>query len=91
MGELASLRESDLDFQNKMISVTRTLVYQKLDGDEKKEFHLGPPKTKTSVRKVPMNTICENALKKQLLQKNVIANRNIKSVDDEYKDLIFTT
>ena len=91
MGELAALREQDLDFDNKMISVTRTLVYQKLDEDSKKEFHIGPPKTKTSVRKVPMNVISENALRKQLLQKNIIANRNIKDVDEQFKDLIFTT
>lgn len=91
MGELAALREQDLDFDNKMISVTRTLVYQKLDDDSKKEFHLGPPKTKTSIRKVPMNDISEKALRKQLLQKNVIANRNVKDVDDQFKDLIFTT
>lgn len=91
MGELAALRLSDLDFENKTISVTRTLVYQKLDGDERKEFHLGPPKTKSSIRKVPMNRRCELALKKQIKQKNVIASRNIKNVDDQFKDLLFTT
>lgn len=91
MGELAALRECDIDFDNKNISITRTLIYQKLDGDEKKEFHFGPPKTKTSVRKVPMNNVCEQALKKQILQKNVIASRNIKNVDAQFKDLLFTT
>lgn len=91
IGELAALRESDLDFANRMIVVIRTLVYQKLDGDAKKEFHLGSPKTKTSVRKVPISSVCENDLRKQLLQKKIIANRNIKSVDKEFKNLIFTT
>jgi len=91
MGELAALRECDLDFDKKMISVTRTLVYQKLDGDEKKEFHIGPPKTKTSIRKVPMHDVCEQALRKQILQKNVIASRNVKKVDDQFRDLLFTT
>lgn len=91
MGELAALRESDIDFNNKSISVTRTLVYQKLEGDKRKEFHFFPPKTKTSVRKVPMNSICEQALKKQIVQKNVISSREIKKVDEQFKDLIFTT
>lgn len=91
MGELAALRECDLDFDKKMISVTRTIVYQKLDGDEKKEFHIGPPKTKTSIRKVPMHDVCEQALRKQILQKNVIASRNVKKVDDQFRDLLFTT
>lgn len=91
MGELAALRECDIDFENKSISVTRTLVYQKLDNDTRKEFHFFPPKTKTSVRKVPMNSICEQALRKQILQKNVISSREIKKVDERFKDLIFTT
>lgn len=34
MGELASLRECDIDFENKTIDITRTLVYQKLEGDD---------------------------------------------------------
>lgn len=40
MGELAALRECDLDFESKIINVTRTIVYQKLDGDTKKDFIL---------------------------------------------------
>lgn len=91
MGELAALRISDIDFENKNISVLRTLVYQKLDGDTNKEFHFFPPKTKTSIRKVPMNSICEQALRKQILQKNVISSREIKKVDEQFKDLLFTT
>ncbi len=91
MGELAALRECDVDFQNRLIDVNRTLVYQKLENDTKKSFHFGPPKTRTSIRKVPMNDICEKALRKQIQQKKVIANKNVKNVDDQFKDLIFTT
>lgn len=85
MGELAALRECDLDFESKIINVTRTIVYQKLDGDTKKEFHIGPPKTKTSIRKVPMNNISEQALRKQLLQKKVVEMKKPKSKVDANK------
>lgn len=54
------------DFDNHSISVTKTLLYQKLDGDEGKAFHIGPPKTESSVRTVPMNKACEEALRKQI-------------------------
>lgn len=92
-GELFALTENDIDFNKKEIRVTKTLLYQKLDGDEKKEFHIDPPKTNTSNRAVPMNQICENALVKQIMQHKVIQN-NCKSQKDrqlQFPDLIFTT
>lgn len=90
-GEICALRESDLDFANKKISVKRTLLYQKLEGDEGKEFHLGPPKTKTSVREVPMIGPCEIALKKQILQHKAVMSKSPKEVPEEFQDLLFTT
>lgn len=47
-GELCGLKWSDINFNKMEISVERTLLYQKLDGDEQKTFHFDPPKTKTS-------------------------------------------
>lgn len=88
-GEICALEEKDLDFENHTISVTKTLLYQKLAGDEGKEFHIGPPKTKSSVRKVPMNPACEEALKKQLRLKNVLARKYAK--EDEFKEILFVT
>lgn len=88
-GELFALTENDIDFDNKQISVTKTLLYEKFDEDEGKTFHIGPPKTKTSVRLVPMNKHCITALKRQIVQKKVIARRNVKPT--EFPDLLFTT
>lgn len=88
-GEICALEEADLDFDNHIILVTKTLLYQKLAGDEGKEFHIGPPKTESSVRKVPMNPVCEEALKKQLRLKRVLARKYVK--EDEYKNLLFVT
>lgn len=90
-GELCAITPNDLDFDKKLISVDKTLLYQKLEGDEKKCFHLGPPKTKTSTRQVPMNKQCELALKKQLMQKRIISARGVKEVPEEFSDLLFTT
>ena len=79
IGELAALRWEDIDLENKIIHVTRTLIYQKFEGDEKKEFHFGDPKTWSSTRDIPINNQCEIALKKQFLQKNVIETKYPKT------------
>lgn len=42
-GEICALTWDDIDFEKKVISVTKTLLYQKLEGDTQKEFHLNPP------------------------------------------------
>lgn len=93
IGELAGLNINDIDFENKTISVKRTLVYQKYENDTQKEFHFENPKTKASIRKIPISRQCEIALKKQILQKNIIKSKApiVKGYDDEFKDLLFTT
>lgn len=93
IGELAALRWSDIDWETNVIKVTRTLVYQKYEGDEQKSFHFENPKTATSKRNIPINHQCEMALKRQYMQKNVIAQKapKSKSVDKQYADLLFTT
>lgn len=93
IGELAALRWSDIDWKTNVIKVTRTLVYQKYEDDEQKSFHFENPKTATSKRNIPINHQCEMALKRQYMQKNVIAQKapKSKSVDKQYADLLFTT
>lgn len=88
-GEICALEESDLDFMNHTISVTKTLLYQKLDGDMGKEFHIGDPKTYSSIRTVPMNSICEEALKKQLRTKKILSEKYKKT--GEFAKLMFVT
>ncbi len=88
-GEMFALTEDDLDFDRKTISVTKTLIYQQLEGDEKKEFHLGPPKTDSSARTVPMDRTAEKALWKQIALKKILARRHPR--DGEFADLLFVT
>lgn len=93
IGELAALRMSDIDWDNNVIHVTKTLVYQKYEDDSSKTFHFEEPKTKTSYRDIPINKLCEISLKKQFLQKRVVANKMplSKKNEKEFEDLLFTT
>lgn len=75
-GELFALELSDIDFDKGFINVSKTLVYQKYLTDSKKEFHLEPPKTKYSNRKVPINSVCRKYLERQIeLKKNISQKR----------------
>lgn len=86
-GELFALTEGDIDFNNNLISVSKTLVYQKYLDEDCKNFHIEDPKTKQSYRKVPMNSICKKYMEKQIMQKNVISRKRPK----EQCDFLFTT
>ena len=88
-GEICALTEKDIDFEERTISVTKTLLYQKLEGDDGKEYHIGPPKTDTSVRKVPFTKECETALRKQIRLKKFLANKYKRT--GEFADLLFVT
>lgn len=88
-GELYALTLEDIDLKNKEIRVNKTLVYQKFEGDDGKIYHLGPPKTKASNRKVPITVRCETALKKQIKQRKVILNRHNATPIKGYENLLF--
>lgn len=93
IGEIAALRWEDIDREKNVIHVTRTLVYQKYESDDKKEYHFEAPKTKTSKRDIPISRQCELALKRQFLQKRVVEAKAPKTrkPKDEFRDLLFTT
>lgn len=90
-GELCCLTIDDLDFEKKQINVNKTLLYQKLECDTCKTFHIDDPKTKTSKRIIPMNRQCELALKKQIIQKNIIERKSAKKPIKGFENLLFTT
>ena len=81
-GELFALHISDIDFENGYIDVNKTLVYQKYLTDERKEFHVEPPKTKQSYRKVPINSVCRTYLEKQIELKEVVKSKRPKQQND---------
>lgn len=81
-GELFALNVEDIDFDDGHINVDKTLVYQKYLTDDKKEFHLEPPKTKQSYRKVPINSVCRTYLEQQVELKNILSLKRPKQQND---------
>lgn len=77
-GELFALTLDDIDFEENTINVDKTLVYQQYLTDTGKEFHLEPPKTKQSYRKVPMNSVCKEYLLKQIELKKIVSQKRPK-------------
>ena len=73
------------------IKVNKTLLYQKLDGDTQKEFHIDPPKTKSSYRTVPINSFCREALQKQIILHKIICDNSPYKGKLDFPDLLFTT
>lgn len=90
-GELCGLMPDDIDFNAHTLQVKRTLLYQKFSEDDKKEFHLGDPKTATSVRTVPLTKACEEALRKQLRQRSIIFSKLSAKPLEGFEDLLFVT
>ncbi len=89
-GELCALTEKDVDLEHNLIYVNRTLLYERFNNEDCCTFHLGPPKTKTSIRKVPINSYCRKALEKQIKQHKIVMRKTCKK-DLEFPDLLFTT
>lgn len=86
-GELFALTKADIDLENGFIDVNKTLVYQKYLDDDCKTFHLEPPKTKQSYRKVPINSECQKYLERQFELKDIVAKKRPK----EQNDYLFVT
>lgn len=81
-GELFALQTTDIDLENGYIDVNKTLVYQRYLTDERKEFHIEPPKTKQSYRKVPINSVCRKYLEKQMELKKVVSLKRPKQQNE---------
>lgn len=81
-GELFALQLTDVDMEIGYIDVNKTLVYQKYLTDTRKTFHIEPPKTKQSYRKVPINSVCRIYLEKQLELKKIVSGKRPKQQND---------
>lgn len=81
-GELFALTAEDIDLGGGYISVTKTLVYQKYLDDDCKTFHIEPPKTRQSYRKVPINSECRKYLENQFELKRIVKSKRPKQQSD---------
>lgn len=89
-GELRSLTLDDIDFENNTINVTKTLTYfRKSSKDDFLGYKISIPKTKSSIRTVPMNSICRKAIEDQVQQLNTLPPIDYDS--DVLGKLLFVT
>lgn len=79
-GELVGLRWDDIDFENRSMSISRSMEYRHSTG----EWRIGPPKSKSGYRVIPLT---EEAVSILLKQKE--KNDSFNELHDEWKDTVF--
>lgn len=72
-GETFALTVSDVDFENNVINVTKSVKYVKIDG-KMQNFTKGP-KSKKGIRKIPINVAIIEPLKKQI---KIVKSQHLK-------------
>lgn len=88
IGEIIGLRWDDIDFKNNIISVNHNLVYRIQDNGAC-EFHVTTPKTRNSVRVVPLLSEVKSALLKEKKHQFQCGEQCRVEVDG-YTNFIFT-
>lgn len=89
VGEATGLRWEDIDFEKNVINVTHTLVYYAKDGLRGNcVYTIHSPKTKNSIRMVPMTNRLAESLKdlKQFQEENELS---CKMIIDGYSGFVF--
>ena len=81
-GELLGLTWDDVDFQKREIHVNKTLVYIKDLETKRYVFKYQTPKTKNSMRTIPMQESVYKALKRQCIQK-----KEMQMLSDKWEPL----
>lgn len=71
IGELLALKVTDFDEQEKVLSITKTLTTT----EAVDQYHLGPPKNRTSIRKVTIGESVIKAIKAQLAWRESVMKR----------------
>lgn len=79
ISELCGLTVKDIDFENGFINIDHQIVYDK-DG-----YHVTPPKTENSIRKIPMSDSVRTALKEEIQRRKDVQ----PIIVDGYYDFIF--
>jgi len=91
-GELFALTWSDIDFENAMITVNKTAKFISAvseSGRERSKIVIQTPKTKRSIRKVPIPTYLVKQLKQHKLFQKEIKNKLGSNYQDH--NLVFCT
>ena len=86
VGEIGGLQWEDIDFENNVLYVRRTLLQDAKKGG----FYFGTPKTKLSKRKVPLTNEAVTLLNNQMLLQKKLKSKS-KSWHNEWNGIVFTT
>lgn len=94
-GELCALTWDDIDFENKVMIVSKTLIYSKDIGEKSSTFKINPPKTEQGNRVIPLTDEAIAVLECQRrqyewLNGEIRKRKNIKPVKG-FEKLIFKT
>ena len=79
-GELVGLKWSDIDFESKTLTISRTMEFRYKVG----EWRVGPPKSKSGYRTIPLTDEAIRILKAQKEK-----NRRIKVIPMEWSEQVF--
>jgi len=82
IGESLAIRWSNIDFDNRELSIEKDLIYTKVNGKYIKMME--NTKTKSSIRMIPLNEEAIMVLKRQKAK-----NLNIKANNNLFDDLVF--
>ena len=85
-GEIGGLQWNDIDFENKVLYVRRTI----LQDPKKGGFFFGTPKTRHSKRRVPLTDEAISILKNQKIVQNKLKAKS-KDWNTNWDGLVFTT
>ena len=83
-GEISGLTIDDIDFDNMMINVNKTMVRYP------DEWAVQTPKTHSSYRKIPINKRCYEALQKQLVRRKNVLDKTTSKLTKYEKSLFIT-
>lgn len=90
IGELQALKWEDIDFDNKTISVSKTLVYVKDKDTGRFRFEFQSPKTRNGNRTIPMGRSIEKALKRQKANQDCLRLQKGWHPRDGFENLVFS-
>lgn len=79
-GELVGLKWEDVDFEKRIVNIVRTMEYRYKVG----EWRVGPPKSKSGYRTIPLTDEAIRILKDQKEK-----NSKIKVINIEWRDQVF--
>lgn len=90
VGEITALTWEDIDFENELITINKTLHYVRYLTKDGHHYVITSPKTETSKRTIPMLGEVRKALENQREYQKVL--KICSSIEiDGYKDFVFTT